>query len=247
MKKHPIIANLIIIALVAVLGVLIAHLSLTVFTKHGQKRVLPDVVGISYTDAVKKLHDAGFKIEIRDSLYLDNVKPGYVVEQYPSGNMEVKPRRRVFLYINAVHPKQVVVDPSSSNPSNIALEGYSERQAVAQLDELGFKRVGVRYVRGNTDRVKRVLADGKTVRVGEKVAINVKIIVEVYDGSRQHALDSTLNRIYWQDRRNEMLSDSINQAIDDALSAPLPPPDVPEEGESPAEESPLEEFDESLL
>lgn len=240
MKKHPIIANVAIIVVVAVLGVVIVHLALTVFTKHGRKSEVPNVVGISYTQAIEKLHDAGFKIEIRDSLYLDNVKPGYVVEQYPDALSTVKPGRKVFLYINAVYPKQVVIDPSSGNSSNIALEGYSERQAVAQLEELGFRKIGITYVSGTSDRVKRILANSKTVRVGEKVAVNVAIIVEVYDGSRQHALDSTMNRVYWQDQQTKALEDSVTKAINEELEPQLPPPSEPDPTENEMYEEELE-------
>ncbi len=210
MKRHPILSNAIIIVAVAIMGLIIAYLSLSIFTKHGERSQVPNVVGISYTEAINKLHDAGFKIEIRDSLYLDNVKPGYVVEQYPGGDAVVKPGRKVFLYINAVYPKEVVIDPSSSIPGTLALKGYSQRQAYAIIEELGFKNIRVVYVSGITDRVVKITANGKPVHVAEKTPINAAIVIEVYDNSGQSTIDSLKNQLYWEEKAAERDSISRN-------------------------------------
>lgn len=189
---HPVIANILIIIVVAVLGLVIAYLSLGLFTKHGRTDTVPTVVNMSYSDAVEKLHDAGFKVEIRDSLFLENVRPGYVVEQFPAANAVVKPGRKVFLYINAVHPKEVVLDPSGDRRQP-ALRGYSLRQAKAQLEEMGFKNVRITYVLGDTDRVVKVLANGRQVMKQDKVPVNAQILLEVYDGRMSVLADSLQN------------------------------------------------------
>lgn len=208
-NRHPIIVNVVIIGIVAILGILIAYLSLTLITKHGQKSQVPNVVGTGYTQAIEKLHDAGFKIEIRDSLYLDDVKPGLVVEQYPAAESMVKPGRKVFLYINAVYPKQMVIDPSSDHPGSPALAGYSIRQSMAMLEEAGFKNVKIILRRGDTDRVIRVLADGKVVRVMQKVPVNAAIVLEVYDNSRQAITDSIQATALWLEKQQELEEDML--------------------------------------
>lgn len=176
----------------AVLGLCIAYLSLGIFTKHGQRSTVPSVAGLSYSGAVEKLHAAGFKVEIRDSLFLDDVKPGYVVEQFPGAGSEVKPGRKIFLYINAVHPKEVILDPTG-DPRQPALRGYSLRQAKAQLEEMGFKNIRVTYILGDTDRVVKVLANGRQVMKNEKVPVNAQILLEVYDGRISELTDSLHN------------------------------------------------------
>ena len=99
-SKHPIIFNLIIIVVVAVIGIWIAYLSLAIFTKHYEYNVVPDVEKMKYSDAITLLHNQGFKVEISDSLYRDDIKPGYVVEQNPEATAKVKPGRVVYLIIN---------------------------------------------------------------------------------------------------------------------------------------------------
>lgn len=207
LRRHPIIVNIFIITIVAICGVVIAYLSLSLFTKHGQKTKVPTVVGMSYTKAIEKLHAQGFKIEIRDSLYLDNVKPGYVIEQYPDGESTVKPGRRIFLYINAVNPKQVIVDPAADSPGTLALAGLSKRAAMAMLEEEGFTNIKVVYKRGADDRVVRLLANGKVVKVMEKVPINASIILEVNDNSYSAIQDSISAKRLWLQKK---LEDNVN-------------------------------------
>lgn len=221
---HPIISNILIIVLVAVLGIVIAYLSLSLFTKHGQTDVVPKVTNITYSGAIEKLHAAGFKVEIRDSLYLDDVKPGYVVDQFPSSGSVVKPGRKVFLYINAVHPKEVILDPTG-NAAQPALRGFSMRQAKAQLEELGFRNVRIVYVLGDTDRVVKVLANGKQVMKQEKVPVNAQIMLEVYDGRLSQLVDSLHNA----DLQKEL-------EMQQAAASYEPLPDVPQEEETPATE-----------
>lgn len=82
-SRHPVLANFIVIVLVAFLGIWIVYLCLQLFTKHGSSDVVPSVENMSYTQAVMKLHDNGFRVDIRDSIYKEDMKPGFVVEQFP--------------------------------------------------------------------------------------------------------------------------------------------------------------------
>lgn len=192
MKRHPIIANIFIIIVVAILGILIVYFSIAIFTRHGQSRRVPGVENTSYTEAIERIHEAGLRYEIRDSLYLDDVKPGYVIEQFPKRNSIVKPGRKIFLYINAVTPKQVVID-EGNRPREYALAGSSERSALARLEELGFKKVRVVRVLGTNDMVIRVMANGMPVRKTQRVPVNASIVVEISDGRLMNLRDSLTN------------------------------------------------------
>lgn len=192
MTRHPIVCNLLIILVVAVLGILIVYFSLAIFTKHGRSRRVPGVENMSYTQAISRLHDNGFKIEIRDSLYRDDIRPGYVIEQFPKANSIVKPGRKIFLYINAVHPKEVIVDDDNA-PGVDAFRGVSFRSGMAKLEELGFKNVRVVRVLGENETIVRLLANGRAIKKMQKVAVNVPIVVEVADGRLAAMRDSLQN------------------------------------------------------
>lgn len=217
-QRHPILANVIIICIIAVLGVIIAYLSTAVFTKHGQSDVVPGVENMSYTEAISKLHDRGFKIEIRDSLYMDNVRPGYVIEQFPKANSVVKPGRKIFLYINAVHPKEVLID-DDNRPSEDALKGFSFRQGMAHLEELGFKNIRVVRVLGDTDRIIKVMANGHVVKKMEKVPLNARIVVEVQDGRMGELRDSLQNAEYLRYATEDPYADETENGETDVYSS----------------------------
>lgn len=201
MQKHPVLSNFIIIIAVAVVGLCVIYMALAIFTKHGQSDRVPGVERMSYTQALEILHDNGFRVDIRDSVYRDDVKPGFVIEQFPKSGSIVKPGRKIFLYINAVHPKEVVLD-DDNHPGEYALKGESYRSAMAKLEELGFKNIRMVKVLGTTDRVVKVLANGRPVRKMQRVTVNSNIVLEVSDGRLNDLKDSLQNeelRRYYQE------------------------------------------------
>lgn len=193
--RHPVFANIVIIAIIAVLGIYAVYLAAALFTKHGRSVQVPRVENISYTEAISRLHDRGLKVDIRDSLYREDIKPGFVIEQFPKANSIVKPGRKIFLYINAVHPKEVILD-DDNHPNEFAFKSISYRSALAKLEELGFKNVKMVKVLGVDDRVVKVLANGRPVRKMQKIPVNSTIVLEVSDGRLYDVRDSLQNLEY---------------------------------------------------
>ncbi len=192
LSRHPILFNIVIITVIAFTGLYIVYLALALFTKHGETDKVPNVENMTYTKALELLHEHGFRVDIRDSVYRDDVKPGLVIEQFPKSNSMVKPGRKIFLYINAVHPKEVILD-DVNHPNEFAMKGISYRTALAKFEELGFKNVRVVKVLGATDRVVKVLANGRPVRKMQKVPVNAMIVLEVADGRLADLRDSLQN------------------------------------------------------
>ena len=187
LRKYPILVNLVIIILVAILGILIANFSLAIFTKHGEYSVVPSVEKMSYSNAIDQLHAEGFKVEISDSVFRDDLRPGYVLEQNPTANSKVKPGRTVYLVINAVNAKQVAINN---------IEGISLRQGKAMLQGLGFKdkNIKVVYRLGKHENlIQSVRVDGKKLRPGQRVPVSSVIVLEVSDGRVGQLTDSLLN------------------------------------------------------
>lgn len=205
-QRHPIIANILVVILVAFLGIWIVYIALQIFTKHGESDIVPKVENMSYTQAIKVLHDHGFRVDIRDSIYKEDVKPGFVIEQFPKSGATVKPGRKIFLYINAVHPKEVVID-DDNNPREDALKSFSFRQGMARLEELGFKNIRVMRVLGDNDCIVKVTANGKVVKKTERVPVNARIVVEVYDGRLGELRDSLQNEEYLRIATEENIDD----------------------------------------
>lgn len=232
-SRHPVAANIVIIAIISILGIYAVYVAIALFTKHGQSRELPGVEGKSYTEAISILHDRGFKVDIRDSLYREDIKPGFVIEQFPKAHSIVKPGRKIFLYINAVHPREVILDDNNL-PNEYALKGESHRSTLAKLEELGFKNVRVVKVLGASDRVIKVMANGRVVRKMQKVPVTASIVVEVSDG-RLDALKDSLQleeqMRYYVENQTEERSDGGETYNDGDYSET--PADEPDPSDSP--------------
>lgn len=214
--RHPVLANILVIVIVAILGIWIVYLSLQLFTHHGASDIVPKVENMSYTQAIKTLHDKGFRVDIRDSIYKEGIKPGYVIEQFPKAGSSVKPGRKIFLYINAVHVKEVVID-QDNNPLEDALKSFSFRQGMARLEELGFKNIRVVRVLGDNDCIVKITANGHVVKKMEKVPVNARLVVEVYDGRLGELRDSLQFEEYMQYQ---------SEPVDENLSEEPPVEDV---------------------
>lgn len=213
-RRHPVLANIAIIFIVAVIGLIIIFISLNIFTRHGESKSVPDVENMSFTNAINILHDSGFLIDIRDSVFKENVSPGYVVEQFPKSGSKVKPGRKIFLYINAVHPREYIIDPDRGMVGE-ALKGYSLRQGLAKLEELGFKKINIVKIPGDNDRIIRLLANGKTISKMEKVPVTSMITVEVFDGMTNYFNDSIRDEEYYQQYVTDVEEESFSQYPDE--------------------------------
>lgn len=232
--RHPVFANIVIIIIISALGVYAAYLSIALFTKHGRSVQVPGVENLSYTEAISRLHSRGLKVDIRDSLYKDNVKPGYVIEQFPKANSIVKPGRKIFLYINAVHPKEVILD-DDNHPNEMALKGHSRRSALAKFEELGFKKVRVVEVLGSNDRVVKILANGRPVRKMQKVPVNATIVIEVSDG-RLGDLRDSLSNLELLDAYREGRTGDYYHSADEDYDPNFTPAPQPQSQEGPYKE-----------
>lgn len=222
-SRHPVLTNLIIIILVGIAGLGILYFSFAIFTRHGESCVVPGVEKMSYTQAIEILHSKGFKVDIRDSLYKEDEKPGYVIEQFPKSNSVVKPGRKIFLYINAVHPKEVIID-EDNNPREDALKSISFRQGRARLEELGFKNIRVVKILGENDCISKIYANGKVVKKLQKVPVNAHIVMEVFDGNLEAVRDSLQNDLdpYY------MLREPVTQEEESPETYPVEEPESSE-------------------
>lgn len=124
---------------ISILVLFIVFLLMHLYTRHGQAVTVPELKGLSFDEAIEKLDDAGLKYEVVDSNYVEDMKPGTIFETLPEAGSRVKPRRIVFLTINAFYPRMIAIPE---------VEGQSARHANALLEGLGFTNIGLKRVDG---------------------------------------------------------------------------------------------------
>ena len=135
--KRSIWINMLAGFLLVVLLLFILSTGLGPCTRHGKTKNVPNVTGRSFEEARKILDDAGFEVEIQDSIYTDTTAKGSVLRQIPEGDAIVKISRTVYLTVNRYVP------PTVEMPN---LVGFSYRNAELQLRNMGLKVGDTIYV-----------------------------------------------------------------------------------------------------
>ncbi|MFT4092513.1 MAG: PASTA domain-containing protein [Niabella sp.] len=141
--------------------------SLGWFTNHDDAKTVPAVTGKTLAQAQKILSDAGFSVEIQDSLYYDSLPPFQVIRQVPDELEVVKSSRTVYLTYNRSQP------PLIEMPNVV---GYSFRNALMVLENAGLK-LGDTTFRPDfaKNSVLEQLYNGVTIQPGAKISMGSKI------------------------------------------------------------------------
>lgn len=181
-KKYPVIWNLILIFISAIVLIWIALALLGVWTLHGHEDVVPDVRGLNYNQAESVLAKEGMSAEITDSIFESTIAPGTVVDQNPKNNSKVKPGRTVYLTIVAFSPKLVAV-PEFVN--------VSMRQGISIFEGLGLSKVEVIKVPSEyKDLVLGARYNGLPLHSGMKIPTTATVIIEVGEGYEEDVEDT---------------------------------------------------------
>ena len=148
------------IALVIII-LFLTLLWLSIFTRHGQSRTVPDLYGLTIEEAEDIVKKNKMRFQIIDSVYTNIVPRGYVLEQNPEAGFEVKKNRRIMATINAFNPEMVEVPD---------LLGLSKRQALALIESAGLEIGKLNYKPDlSVDYVLEQLYHGKHVEPGDSI------------------------------------------------------------------------------
>ena len=161
MKKHLILRNIILALLFIVVLIAGASIFLNLITRHGKYVTAPDFTNMSLAEAAEAAADARVGIKVKDSIFVKGLDAGVVYRQSPEAGATVKRGRSIFVTINTIVPKKVVM-PNLIN--------YSFSEARAELRNRGLSVGRLTYVRDiATNRVLRQSLGGREVSAGEKV------------------------------------------------------------------------------
>ncbi|MDE6383416.1 MAG: PASTA domain-containing protein [Paramuribaculum sp.] len=177
---HKVTLHLLIMFAAAVIIVFALIFWLDVWTHHGERIMVPRLIGMSYEDACKTIDDSDFRIVLQDSIYDSKAFPGQVLDQNPKDSTYVKEGRTIFVTINAFYARMVAV------PN---LKDISLRQAVTTLEGLGLKNYVIKEVPSQYNNlVLSVSYNGKHLLPGTKLPLSAKLVIEVGKGANESAL-----------------------------------------------------------
>lgn len=173
------------------------------FTGYGNITKVPSVTGQEVTAATQLLEQAGFEVEIQDSVYVDSIPKLAVVRQTPEADATVKSGRTIYLTVNRMVPPQVEM------PSLI---GYSVKSAELYLQSLQLKMGTITYkpdIARNS--VLEQLYNGVAVKEGDKVPLGATISFVLGSGLGGNEMDvPNLVGMTLSEARSYLSSLSIN-------------------------------------
>lgn len=182
--KHPVVINL-LLAVVITIGVIFGVLAwLDHYTRHNQAVVVPDVKGLTVSEAAQFFESNGLRYNVIDSVFAKDAAPGSIVELVPSAGSKVKEGRIVFITVNAL-TSQMATLPE--------VEDLSFRQAYALLKAAGFTNIEIIYKPGEyKDLALGIETNGKLLTPGEHVPLAAPLELLVSNGEPEEELtDST--------------------------------------------------------
>lgn len=183
----------------AVIGAVLIALTLfglNIYTKHGESVEVPSVLGMQVEEAAGVLAQKELRYEVVDSIFLTGGVPGGITDQIPEEGSRVKKNRTIFLTMQAKSVEKVTIP---------ALIDFSQRQAVATLNSLGFTNIQIIEVpsayrglvldvtyKGNSigPNVKLPKGDpiGLTVGAGGEAIIDS--LIDILPGTVSHSNDA---------------------------------------------------------
>ena len=130
------------------------------YTLHGEEVEVPKLTGVSEQIAYSKLKALGLKAEVRDTGYVHKAAPFEVLEQSIKPGTKIKPGRTIYLTINSNGSKRIELPDLADN--------CSRREAE---DKLG----ATEFIIGDPDWVYEVKVNGKTVKAGTRISVDLPI------------------------------------------------------------------------
>lgn len=156
------------------LSVLLFWLTLKIislFTHHGEKIPLPDMVGLSMEEASDSAAFYGFSMIVMDSVYDPRQERGTILIQDPLPATFVKEDRKVYVTVAGSTPEKVKM------PNLIDL---SVRQAVEKINMANLQIDYLQIIPGEfNNAVVGQLFNGKPVAAGRELDRNSKVVLVV--------------------------------------------------------------------
>lgn len=165
--------NLIAAIFTVVALLIIAFFSLRYYTKHGEGLNVPELKGLSLSQAVSQLDELGLRYEI-DSVYIMDKPPGIVTDQDPEANTFVKDNRTIYLTINTAQAPNVKF-PDIENKSFREVKSILESYRL-KLGDTTYKPDVAR------DVVLEAFFGGQPIKTGELLPTGSTINLTLGDG-----------------------------------------------------------------
>jgi beta-lactam-binding protein with PASTA domain len=178
--------NLLAMVLVTIVLALVVWQGMDSYTHHGESIQVPELKGLQMTDAQYRPEQLGLHAMVVDSSYHKGMAPGCVLDYTPAAGSRVKSGRNIYITINTERTPTVALPDLADNSSL--------REAQAKLTAMGFRLAPVEHVHGDKEWVYGIKSGGRNVYAGERVSIDVPLVLQVGNGKTEEE-DESLNDV----------------------------------------------------
>lgn len=181
------VKNLLLMVVVFLALVAIVLIALKFYTKQNESVSVPPIKGLQVEEAAGILKASSLGYEVIDSLFVAGGIPGAIVEQIPKEESSVKRGRIIFLVVQAKNVQMVAIPE---------LKDFSQRQAEAQLNSLGFTNIVVAEVPSQyRGIVVSIEYKGRPLSAGQKVPKGSTLRLLVGSGGAESQSDENQEEI----------------------------------------------------
>lgn len=188
--------------------VIVAMIFLNFYTRHGERYTVPSFAGMTIEEARMASEDMDINFDVVDSIYVEAMAPGVILDQYPKAGSFIKSGRRVTVTTNTYLPKNVIIP---------YVTGYSLRQAKNRLQSAGLQIGQLVYVPDMAaNNVIRQEYHGEVVtpKSNLTVPINSRVVLYVGTGDNPSVMrvPSVIGELLYI-AKNRLLEDGLNIEI----------------------------------
>lgn len=188
--------------------VIVAMIFLNFYTRHGERYTVPSFAGMTIEEARMASEDMDINFDVVDSIYVEAMAPGVILDQYPKAGSFIKSGRRVTVTTNTYLPKNVIIP---------YVTGYSLRQAKNRLQSAGLQIGQLVYVPDMAaNNVIRQEYHGEVVTPKSNLTVPVNSRVVLYVGTGDNPsvmrVPSVIGELLYI-AKNRLLEDGLNIEI----------------------------------
>jgi beta-lactam-binding protein with PASTA domain len=152
----------------------LSYFGLDAYTRHGDKIIVPAVIGSKPFEAEAKLSEMGLRMKIIDTVYLDKMKPGVILEQLPLANEDVKSGRILYVTVNATSRPRISMPKLTDCSFNLA-------KALLKNAGLILGKTTFEYAEYGNNLVIGQKVGGRSIEAGQKVLKGTTVDLIVVD------------------------------------------------------------------
>ncbi len=162
----------------------LSYFGLDYYTRHGDAILVPSVLKLKPFEAEEQLSTMDLRMKIIDTVYIDNMKPGVIVEQLPLANEDVKSGRVVYVTVNATSRPRVSMPKLTDCSLSLA-------KALLKNAGLTLGNVTKEYAEYGNNLVTAQRVGGRSIEAGEKVLKGTVVDITIIDSEMSPNCDST--------------------------------------------------------